>query len=436
VRERQTTVDRLESSLQSETDQRRREESAMETLKATHAEVTDQLAGKVLEQQRWQQREAELEKSLRRQKDQIASAAATATAQEAELKRLRNTVQELQVLQSTLCARVQDLTRQHDAACHRVRVLDGESKTAAETLLARNQEIAALRHAILDAARIAGKINRERLEVDCQVVDGWKRLITTLLHTPLSITQRGLVTDINNALDGWRKSRAHSAHCTGFQVEAPDLRRTEFNCSETIASALAVVRKQANADGKAVEATLVGQAPDRLHGNARYVHQLITLLAASLPGVTGAEALDLRVAFETGQAGSVAMHLELVLSSTSGTDSMHALVTAATTASSRLLPMDSEGPELALAAAWQLALALGARPVLETTAEGKLRVQLSVPLVVTSTPEATTDATPTAADVQVGAERLSQSSGTSPAGTEKAMGKAARQGTVSAETAA
>jgi len=39
---------------------------------------------------------------------------------------------------------------------------------------------------------------------------------------------------------------------------------------------------------------------------------------------------------------------------------------------------------LALAAAWQLALALGGSPFIETTADRKVRVQISLPLLATS----------------------------------------------------
>jgi hypothetical protein len=39
---------------------------------------------------------------------------------------------------------------------------------------------------------------------------------------------------------------------------------------------------------------------------------------------------------------------------------------------------------LALAAAWQLALALGGRPFIEATADQKVRVRISLPLMVAS----------------------------------------------------
>ena len=40
--------------------------------------------------------------------------------------------------------------------------------------------------------------------MEYQVVDGWKHLVTTLLQSPLSIAQRGVVSEIVGALDGWK----------------------------------------------------------------------------------------------------------------------------------------------------------------------------------------------------------------------------------------
>jgi hypothetical protein len=290
----------------------------------------------------------------------------------------------LRVIQSTLCARVRELTNQQDAASRRIHELDGQFQGAARTIQARGQELAALRHAILDAARIAANISRERLQVECQAVDGWKRLITTLLHTPLSMAQRGLVGEIICCLDGWRKGRVHARNGVEFQIEPPDLHHSEFNCAEVIECALAAVRKNADETGAKVQTALVGPVPECVRGNAQHIHQLITMLATSLPDVGCAENLELQVSFGAKQHGTAEMLLSLLLSSTYSDETLRLRLTTLTEASATLRTVRCGGAELALAAAWQLALALGGSPFIETTADRKVRVQISLPLLATS----------------------------------------------------
>ena len=386
VQERKGEVDRLESLLQSEISQRRREQLQAETLEKQAAELADQLAEKVAEQQRWHQRESELEQSICRQKDQLANSAAAATIQEVELSNLRSTNDELHVIQSSLCARVRELTTQHDAASRQIHELDGQSQAAVRTIQARDQELAALRHAILDAARIGSNISRERLQAECQVVDGWKRMITTLLHTPLSMAQRGLVSQITCALEGWRKGRADATNGVEFQVEPPDLHHSEFNCAEVIECALAAVRKNADETGAKVQTALVGPVPECLHGNAQHIHQLLTMLAASLPDVASAENLDLQVSFGAKQNGTAEMLLSFFISSTDSDETLCRRLTTLTEASASLRTVRREGPELVLTAAWQLALALGGSPSIEKTANQKVLVRISLPLLAASSP--------------------------------------------------
>jgi len=278
VQERQREVDRLESLLQSELAVSRREKSKVEALERQGTELTAKLTQKVDEHQRWHQRELELEQGILQQKDQLANSVAAAANQEVELNRLRSTTDDLLVIQSALCTRVRELTTKHDAAAKRIHELDGQSQAATRTIQARDQELAALRHAILDAARIGTHISRERFQVECGVVDGWKRLITSLLETPLSMAQRGLVGEIIGALDGWRKGRPDATSGVEFQVEPPDLHRSEFNCTEVLECALAAVRKNADETGAKVQTALVGPVPECADGSPQHLHQLIIML--------------------------------------------------------------------------------------------------------------------------------------------------------------
>jgi hypothetical protein len=384
LQERQAELQRLEAQLRSEMAQRQREESQVAILEKEVADLGGQLAETAGAQARWQQRESELEACIREHEKQLAEASAAATVREVELNRLSSSVEELHILQSALCARVKELTAQNDAAAGRVKDLEDHAGELTRTLEGREQDLAALRHAILDAARLGGRFSRERLQVECEVVEGWKRLISTLLHTPLSAAQRGIVSEINGAMNGWKRGRVDATQRIDLQVEPPDLHRSEFNCAEVVEAALAAVRKTAEGAGLKARAALVGSAPDSARGNAKQIHQLITLLSASLPEVVSTETLDLQVAFEGEANGASTMRLQLTLSPVSGDGSPWTRVATITAASAKLRTVGSRESELALASAWQLALALGANPSLETAADGKLLISIVLPLVANS----------------------------------------------------
>jgi len=118
-----------------------------------------------------------------------------------------------------------------------------------------------------------------------------------------------------------------------------------------------------------------------VHGNAQHIYQLITMLAASLPEAGCAENLELQVSFGASQNGTAEMLLSLLLSSTHSAETLCLRLTTLTQASATLRTSRSGGPELTLAAAWQLALALGGNPSIEATADRKVRVQISLPLL-------------------------------------------------------
>jgi len=287
----------------------------------------------------------------------------------------------LQVIQCALCAQVRELTAEFSEASSQIHELNGRSSAATRTIQTRDEELAALRHAILDSARIGANISRERVQVECQVVDGWKRLITTLLHTPLSIAQRGLVAEIICALDGWKKGRADARNGFEFQVEAPDLHGSEFNCTEVLECALAAVRKDADEIRVKIQPALVGPVPESAHGNPQHIHQLITMLATSVADVGRAENLELKISFEAQQGGTAVMLLSYLLTSTYRPEALCLRLRTLTEASATLRPAQSGGPELALASAWQLASAMGGSQTIETTADGKVFVQISLPLL-------------------------------------------------------
>src|SRR4029077_5960394 len=104
-------------------------------------------------------------------------------------------------------------------------------------------------------------------------------------------------------LDAWKKGRADATTGVEFQVEPPNLHRSEFNCGEVIECALAAARKKAHETGAKIQTAVVGPVPECARGSAIQIHQLITLLIASLSDIEGSENLEFEVSFETGQHG-------------------------------------------------------------------------------------------------------------------------------------
>ena len=204
--------------------------------------------------------------------------------------------------------------------------------------------------------------------------------INTLLDTPLSVTQRGVIAEISSALDGWKQSRAEAANGHGLRVEAPELRVAEFDCGQVIESALAEVRKRAGQAGTQVQTEFAGSVPERGQGDAQHIHHLVTLLAISLPQVAGTKSLDLHAAYGTQPDGKSQLLLTYLVPSNDSAETLsHRLNKhTGTTAAKWTVPSDSA--ELTFAAAWQLAVALGGNPTVAQTDSSTVRVQISLPL--------------------------------------------------------
>jgi len=120
IRDWQTVAERLQSLLRSETTQREQEQTQVAALNRQTAELNELLAEKTAAQQRSQQSESELKECIQQQKEQLDAAKATSRSLEAELRRLRSTLVDMNIIQSSLCARVRELTSQHEACVERL----------------------------------------------------------------------------------------------------------------------------------------------------------------------------------------------------------------------------------------------------------------------------------------------------------------------------
>jgi chromosome segregation ATPase len=383
LRERQEQIDRLETSLQSESAQRRDAESRIETLEKELTELTARMAEKVAEQQRLQQREAELQHQIRRQTAELAQSSAAAASQQIELNRLSTRIADLEIVESALCARVRDITAQNETACRRIHELENQTEAANQTIDSRDREIAGLRYAILESTRVGSKFSRERLASETLMLDGWKRLLSSLLDTPLSRAQRGLVTEISSAIDGWKNTRQANPPGTDFLVDPFQNHYSKFNCAEMVEDALAAVRENAQQSSLTVRATLVGSPPQAVCGNPDHICQLITTLAASLQDFARPGSIELQLSFEPPKNGSGQMLISFLLSSENDND-LAARLTALTDGADCRPRLHSSDSELRLTSAWQLALALGADPCIATLPEHGVTVLISIPLDTTS----------------------------------------------------
>jgi hypothetical protein len=108
------------------------------------------------------------------------------------------------------------------------------------------------------------------------------------------------------------------------------------------------------------------------------------MLAASLPEVGCVEYLEVVAAFEVRQSGAE-LQLSLLVSPTGDDGTMCVRLTTITETSATLRTLRCGGPELELTSAWQLALAMGGVPSIEAVTDGKVLLQIALPLESVST---------------------------------------------------
>lgn len=236
---------RLDAQFQSECAQHRQLRTQTDALEQQAAELNRRLTEQVAECRTLEQQREELQHRVRVQTDQLAEAASLAALQESTRQQLQSSLDDAQVIQSALCARVRELTRQQEAGDSRIQELQGQTKVAAQTLHERDQQVASLRFAMLDAMRIGGRMGQARRQSENHALAGWKELLNTLLQTPLSLTQRGVVAELDRALDGWKLGRGTAADGFGLQFRPPNLGGAEFDGREVLEAALADARSAA-----------------------------------------------------------------------------------------------------------------------------------------------------------------------------------------------
>lgn len=402
--------ERLDASLQGEATQRRDLETRVQKFQTQLDDASRQLAQKCMAEQIWIGRESELQTSIREQQDELAKSKAAFASQEVDLKNARIKVEESQILQTVLCAKIQVLTEQNERTGKSVQEL--EVKAARSGDAGRN--LAVVRYAILEASRMSAKLHRERVQKERQNLDAVRQLLSSLVQTPLSMAQRGMLAEVQDSMEGLDATRAGSVPVQSCLVEMPAFNRSEFNLGELIESAFGMVLTSARAAGVEMQASASETASGQAAGFAEHIHQLITLLAAApLTAMAGINACETRLDLKPGNDQLADLVLRVTLTTDADAQELLACLNTAIGAAGNLQTTSLSEAELGLGAGWQLALAMEAQPTLEAVSANQVCLTVSLPLE--KNPRAAANPAP----IKMSSARSSGANGSHPARKSK-----------------
>ncbi len=371
---------------------------ALAALQTRHASVTQQVESlnesltaasrqREAAEQVWHRLESELQGSIRNQQNEIAKAGATAAVQAVEINNARKKIEELQVLQSALCEKIQDLIAKSESTAKVFHELEEKAVCSENAVEDGQKQLAALRYAIMDASRMSARLHRERSQKERQDMDAMRQLLSSLAQTSLSLAQREMLAELQNSMDGIKSSRAGTAKIAAYPVEPLGFHESEFFFAEISESAFHAVRLAAEAAGVVVQISATDTGTGKLIGNAEHVHQLIALLTASpLNMEAGVNALDLRAAIKPKSARLAELTLRIVFSTDNRAQDLLARLTSVTAAAATLQTGSFSEAELGLAAGWQLALAMGAQPAIQADGGKEASLMLSLPIEMDEQP--------------------------------------------------
>jgi chromosome segregation ATPase len=354
-------------------------------LEIAQAALAEWKARHAAAEQTWTGRESEFQSRIHTQQDQITKSETALTNRENEIKNAREKIEELHVLQSALCAKVQALTNQGESAAKEIQEWQTKAARSENTVENIQRKLAGLNYSILDASRISARLHRERSQQEQQTLAALQQQLASLAQTPLSLTQRGLLTELQNAMDSLKKSRVAATGIETFRVELPGLRASHFCFAEVTENVFRAVQTAASAAGVAVQVATAGLTTAELFGFAEHIHQLIILLATSpLHMVKDVNALDLRLEVEPQNMTLVKMTVRVTLSLAGPAQDFLTRLNYVTTAASTLQSGEFTEPEFGLAAGWQLAQAMGAQADIQAVGNQGVRLTLTLPVEIES----------------------------------------------------
>jgi DNA-binding response OmpR family regulator/chromosome segregation ATPase len=380
LEQRRKEQEQLDRSFQEETARRRRTEAEVKNVQAQLNEKNRHLAQKCAEEQAALQRSAALQSLADKQQESLAQSEAKVANLKIELQQGYQQIKELESRHSALRAEVQELTTEGKASAKVIQELQAKTARLENEIESGRREHAGLRYAILDASRMGAKLNGARLQQERQKFEGMRQLAALLAQTPLSLAQRGLLADLQNSMDGQKNQHRNGQQFPAYPIEMPGFRSSEFSLDEVTESACGPVRAAAEAAGVTVRVS-TGPAPAKIKGSAEHIHQLITLLTVSpLATSTNITAIDLRATLKIKGEAFGEINLRIALSSKENAQDLLDHLAQATTAAPSLQAAALNEAEFGLAAAWQLATALGARAGVELQNGQEVCLLLSVPV--------------------------------------------------------
>jgi len=375
---------KLLSALQAEAAERRRLQLQSENLRATLDGVTSQLKEKTDAEAALSRREIELQDRLQKLQERITESGATLAVQEAELRGTKQKADDLQLIQSALCAQVQQLTATESALVKSRQAVEEELGASQRSIQDGQKALATLRYAMLDGSRVTSRASQGRVQMMQQSAAGLTQVISALLSSPLSPVQRRLASSLQSTLDGWLKDQADN-HCSNqLPVAAPVFRSCGFSLGEVAEGAFQAIRQQAAAAGIEVETTQSGNMPGNVVGDADHIGQLIALLPESLLRLPGTRRLGLQLSVEPTVPGPAALNLQLRIAVDGAARETCERLTTIAAASDTLQTAQLGEAESGLAVCWQLAHALGGTVHLDASSDQDVRLQVVLPVEIQS----------------------------------------------------
>jgi hypothetical protein len=300
-----------------------------------------------------------------------------------ELRSAKRRLEELLLVQSALCARIQELNAAECALAKGRQDLEQQLRTSQGRIQEGQRDLAALRYAVLDGSRVISQVSGGQLQTIRQSAAGMTQVTAALLNSPLSIGQRRLANSLQGALESWKQTQIDTLSASASQIEPPVFLAVEFNLSEVTSEAFRMIQQLAAGRGVAVRTEVIGNVPERILGNAAHIGQLLRSLPQSLLGFE-TQRLELRVSVEPNSAHGAELIVDSLISANTSARELCERFTTITAASAALRSLQTGEGETGLAMCWQLAHALGGRARFEPLTDKEVRLLVMLPVEIGS----------------------------------------------------
>jgi chromosome segregation ATPase len=165
LRQNLSTRSRLEALIEAESVERRRLQAHGDELETKLAEIADRLELKTASERDWMRRQADLEASVSRLQEEVTNASALLTIRDTDIRRSKARIDELTVVQSTLCAKLKEQTSRELSLLESHKEINQELEIAQKQIEDAESKLAALRDAAGEASRSVSAIGREHLQL-------------------------------------------------------------------------------------------------------------------------------------------------------------------------------------------------------------------------------------------------------------------------------